>query len=53
VNATHKKQYNFVLNNNINAALDKLAEEHQLSRTKILEELILSETAHRLYLVTR
>jgi predicted transcriptional regulator len=42
-----------VLNNNINAALDKLAEEHQLSRTKILEELILSETAHRLYLVTR
>lgn len=45
-----KKQYNFELTANINAALDKLAQDHHLSRTKILEKLILSETERRLYL---
>lgn len=34
----------------VNAVLDKLAEEHQLSRTKVLEHLILSEEQHELYL---
>ena len=32
------------------AVLDKLAEEHELSRTKVLEMLILSEEQHELYL---
>lgn len=49
-NNPDKKQYNFELTNNINAALDKLAQDHDLSRTKILEKLILSETEHRFYL---
>jgi hypothetical protein len=49
-NASEKKQYNFVLTHDVNASLDKLAHEHQLSRTKILELLILGETEHRLYL---
>lgn len=48
--ATEKKQYNFVLTHSVNATLDKLAEEHQLSRTKILEMLLLSEAEHGLYL---
>lgn len=48
--AVDKKQYNFVLPLSINAVLDKLAEEHQLSRTKVLEHLILSEAQHELYL---
>lgn len=38
-----KKQYNFVLANDVNEALDKLAQRHKLSRTKILERLILNE----------
>lgn len=45
-----KKQYNFVLPLSVNAALDKLAEEYHLSRTKVLEQLILSEEQHGLYL---
>lgn len=49
-NATEKKQYNFVLSNSINAILDKLAVEHQLSRTKVLEQLLLNEEHHGLYL---
>ncbi|MDP3977054.1 MAG: hypothetical protein Q8P85_03530 [Pseudomonas sp.] len=49
-NNPNKKQYNFELTNNINDALDKLAQDHHLSRTKILEKLILSETEYRLYL---
>lgn len=48
--ATHKKQYNFVFTNDVNAVLDKLAEEHQLSRTKVLEKLLLNEIQHGLYL---
>ena len=48
--AVEKKQYNFVLPLNVNAVLDKLAEEHQLSRTKVLEHLILGEEQHELYL---
>ena len=48
--AVEKKQYNFVLPLSVNAVLDKLAEEHQLSRTKVLEHLILSEEQHELYL---
>lgn len=48
--AVEKKQYNFVLPLSVNAVLDKLAEEHQLSRTKVLEHLILSEEQHALYL---
>ena len=49
----HKKQYNFVLTNDVNTALDRLAQDHQLSRTKVLEQLILSEAAHSLYLAPR
>ncbi|CFU81033.1 hypothetical protein PALA39_02332 [Pseudomonas aeruginosa] len=48
--AVEKKQYNFVLPLSVNALLDKLAEEHQLSRTKVLEMLILGEEQHELYL---
>lgn len=48
-----KKQYNFVLNNDVNAALDKLVQEYQLSRTKILEQLILSEVEHGVYLAPK
>ncbi|WP_312481577.1 hypothetical protein [Stutzerimonas nitrititolerans] len=48
--AVEKKQYNFVLPLSVNAVLDKLAEEHQLSRTKVLEQLILREKQHELYL---
>lgn len=48
--AVEKKQYNFVLPLSVNAVLDKLAEEHQLSRTKVLEHLILSEEQQELYL---
>ena len=48
--ATEKKQYNFVLPISVNAALDKLAEDRQLSRTRVLELLILSEEQHELYL---
>ena len=48
--AVEKKQYNFVLPLSVNAVLDKLAEEHQLSRTKVLEMLILGEEQHELYL---
>lgn len=47
---SHKKQYNFELTNTVNASLDKLAQAHQLSRTKVIEKLILSETARKLYL---
>ena len=39
--ATERKQYNFVLPISVNAALDKLAEDRQLSRTRVLELLIL------------
>ncbi|MDI3270826.1 hypothetical protein [Pseudomonas sp. AL03] len=42
-NSPTKKQYNFVLSNEVNTTLDKLAQEHKLSRTKILEQLILNE----------
>lgn len=49
-NTPNKKQYNFVLTDNVNDALDKLHQDHHLSRTKILELLILRETEHRLYL---
>ncbi|SUD39766.1 Uncharacterised protein [Ectopseudomonas mendocina] len=48
--AVKKKQYNFVLPLSVNAVLDKLAEEHELSRTKVLEMLILGEEQHELYL---
>lgn len=48
--AVEKKQYNFVLPLSVNAVLDKLAEEHQLSRTKVLEQLILREEQHEQYL---
>lgn len=48
--AVEKKQYNFVLPLSVNAVLDKLAEEHELSRTKVLEKLILGEEQHELYL---
>ncbi len=48
--AVEKKQYNFVLPLRVNAVLDKLAEEHELSRTQVLEMLILSEEQHDLYL---
>lgn len=48
--AVEKKQYNFVLPLSVNAVLDKLAEEHELSRTKVLEMLILGEEQHELYL---
>ncbi|WP_153050200.1 hypothetical protein [Pseudomonas sp. MF4836] len=49
-NSPNKKQYNFVLTNDVNAALDKLAKEHKLSRTKILEQLILNEAETGLHL---
>jgi hypothetical protein len=49
-NNPDKKQYNFELTKNVNTALDKLAQDHHLSRTKILEKLILSETKRGLYL---
>lgn len=49
-NTPHKKQYNFVLTDSVNAALDQLATDHQVSRTKILERLVLSEAAQNLYL---
>lgn len=49
-NSTHKKQYNFVLTNDINSALNQLAKKHKISRTKVLEGLILQETAVGLYL---
>ncbi|MEX5545462.1 hypothetical protein Q1J68_07595 [Pseudomonas pergaminensis] len=42
-NSPTKKQYNFVLTNDVNTALDKLAQGHEISRTKILERLILNE----------
>lgn len=45
-----KKQYNFVLTNDVNTALDKLSQGHELSRTKILERLILSEAETGLHL---
>lgn len=48
--ATERKQYNFVLPISVNAALDKLAEDRQLSRTRVLELLILGEEQHELYL---
>jgi len=49
-NSSHKKQYNFVLSNEVNAALDKLAQKHKVSRTKALEKLILNEADLGLYL---
>lgn len=52
-NTTHKKQYNFVLHNDVNTALDKLAEHNHLSRTKILERLILSEAEHSFHLLEK
>lgn len=52
-NTPHKKQYNFVLTNDVNATLDKLAEENQLSRTKVIEQLILREAERKLYLAQR
>jgi hypothetical protein len=42
-NSPNKKQYNFVLANDVNTALDKLAQGHKLSRTKILDRLIINE----------
>lgn len=51
--ATEKKQYNFVLTHSVNAILDKLAEEHELSRTKVLQKLLLSEAEQGLYLSSR
>ncbi|MDV6593973.1 hypothetical protein FA513_29745 [Pseudomonas aeruginosa] len=49
-NSPNKKQYNFVLANDVNTALDKLAQGHKLSRTKILERLILNEAETGLHL---
>lgn len=49
-NSPHKKQYNFVLANDVNAALNQLALKHKISRTKVLETLILHEAAGGLYL---
>lgn len=49
-NTPNKKQYNFVLTDSVNAVLDQLAKDHQVSRTKILERLILSEAERKLYL---
>lgn len=49
-NSPNKKQYNFVLTNDVNAALDKLAQGYKLSRTKILEQLILNEAETGLHL---
>ncbi|MAP77974.1 hypothetical protein [Halopseudomonas aestusnigri] len=51
--ATHKKQYNFVLTDRINSILDELADAHQLSRTKVLELLLLGEIEHRMYIDPR
>jgi hypothetical protein len=52
-NNPDKKQYNIELKKNVNAALDKLAQDHQLSRTKIIELLILNETEKRSYLAPK
>lgn len=52
-NRLDKKQYNFVLTNNTNTLLDELAKTHELSRTKILERLILCEAEQKIYLPTR
>ncbi len=49
-NSPNKKQYNFVLSNDVNTALNKLAHGHKLSRTKILERLILNEAATGVHL---
>lgn len=49
-NSPNKKQYNFVLTNDVNSALDKLAQGHEMSRTKILETLILNEAETGLHL---
>lgn len=49
-NSPNKKQYNFVLANDVNTALDKLAQGHKLSGTKILERLILNEAETGLHL---
>jgi hypothetical protein len=49
-NSPHKKQYNFVLSNEVSTALDKLAQKHKVSRTKALEKLILNEADLGLYL---
>lgn len=49
-NSPNKKQYNFVLTNDANSVLDKLAQAHKLSRTKILERLILNEAESGLHL---
>lgn len=51
--ATEKKQYNFVLTHSTNATLDRLAEEHQISRTKVIEKLLMSEAERGLYLSPR
>ncbi len=52
-NTPHKKQYNFVLSDSVNAVLDQLATDHQVSRTKIIERLVLSEAAKNLYLSSK
>lgn len=48
--ATDRQQYNFVFTHEVNAILNKLAEKHELSRTKVLQQLLLNEEAHGLYL---
>lgn len=52
-NNPDKKQYNIELKKNVNAALDKLAQDHELSRTKIIELLILNEAKQKLYLASK
>ncbi|KKN62216.1 hypothetical protein LCGC14_0514240 [marine sediment metagenome] len=47
---TEKKQYNFILTHTVNAVLDELAAKHELSRTKVLQQLLLNEAEHGLYL---
>lgn len=49
-NNPDKKQYNFVLNEEINASLNRLAQKHNVSRTKVLETLIKAEEEYDQYL---
>lgn len=49
-NNPDKKQYNFVLNEEVNASLNRLAQKHNVSRTKVLEALIKAEEEYDQYL---